>query len=169
MAPVSRSLPSTSVQLFKGQIGRQDQAGPFVGPADHLEEQFGPGLGEGHVAQLIQHEQVQAFQLPVQALQLALFPGFQQMRHQTGGRDKAHPPPLATGGISPSCAKSNCYPRGGRPLDRQPCRQGDRPGDRGAGAAGDACTNAKLPWRQLPGDYCGWLNQLGTLHAPREE
>lgn len=33
--------------LFKGQIGGDDQAGVFIGSADHIEEQFGPGLGEG--------------------------------------------------------------------------------------------------------------------------
>ena len=49
--------------LGKGQVGRHQQAGALIRPAHHLEEQLRPGLGEGHVAQLIQQEQVQPLQL----------------------------------------------------------------------------------------------------------
>ena len=36
--------------ILKGQIGSNYQAGLLVGSADHLEEQFGSGLAEGHIA-----------------------------------------------------------------------------------------------------------------------
>ena len=39
--------------LFKGQIGGDDQAGAFIRPADDIEEQFRPGLGERDVTELI--------------------------------------------------------------------------------------------------------------------
>jgi len=33
--------------LLKGQIGGDDQAGAFIGPADHIKEQFPPVLANG--------------------------------------------------------------------------------------------------------------------------
>ena len=39
--------------VFKGQIGRDDQTGAFIGPTDDIEEQFSPGLRERNVAQLV--------------------------------------------------------------------------------------------------------------------
>jgi hypothetical protein len=48
--------------VFKGQIGGHDQAGAFVSPADDLEEEFGTGLGKGHVSKLIENQQMLLFQ-----------------------------------------------------------------------------------------------------------
>ena len=71
--------------LFKGQIGGDDQAGAFIGPAHHVEEQFGPGLGERDVAEFVEEQHVQPLQLFVQPLQGFRLALFEQLRHQSGG------------------------------------------------------------------------------------
>ena len=63
--------------LLERQIGRDDQALPLVGLADHLEQQFRPGLGEGHVAQFVQDQQILPAQLLEHAFQSAILPGLQ--------------------------------------------------------------------------------------------
>ena len=57
--------------LREGQIGGRQQAGAFIRPAHHLEEQPGPGLGERDIAQLVEQQQVQPLQWLVQPLQRA--------------------------------------------------------------------------------------------------
>lgn len=42
--------------VLEGQVGGEDDALAFVRTADDLEEQLGAGLGEGHVAKLVEDE-----------------------------------------------------------------------------------------------------------------
>ena len=59
-APVSRSDPKISVHSSKGEVGG-DQDGPaFVALAEDLEEQFCPGGGQRHEAQLVDDEELEA-------------------------------------------------------------------------------------------------------------
>jgi hypothetical protein len=46
--------------LFEGQVGGQQHALPFIGAAEHFEEQLvrRRGLGEGHIAELVENKQV---------------------------------------------------------------------------------------------------------------
>ena len=69
--------------FFKGQIGGDDQAGAFIRPADHVEEQFRPGLGERDIAELVQNQNVEPFELFVQPLQGARLALFEQLGHQS--------------------------------------------------------------------------------------
>jgi hypothetical protein len=39
----------------------------FITTADYIEEEFGPGFGERHIAQFIQDQQIHSFELAMQA------------------------------------------------------------------------------------------------------
>jgi hypothetical protein len=80
------------------QVRRHQQARPLVRPADHLEQQLRPGLRERDIAELIEHQQVQALQLPVQALQRSLLALLQQLGDQPGDGEESHPPAQGAGG-----------------------------------------------------------------------
>ena len=43
----------------EGQIGRDDDRGAFVEPADEMEEQLTAGLGEWQVAKLVEDDEVE--------------------------------------------------------------------------------------------------------------
>ena len=49
--------------LLERQVGCDDDALLFIGPADDFEEQFRTGLGERDVAQFIQDQQIEAAEL----------------------------------------------------------------------------------------------------------
>ena len=49
--------------ILERQIGRDDQAVAFVGRGDHIEQEFRPGLAGGHVAQLVEDQEIQLAQL----------------------------------------------------------------------------------------------------------
>ena len=51
----------------------------LVAAADNVEEQFGPGLGEGDVAEFVQDEQVEPLQVLHEPFELAGLPGFQKL------------------------------------------------------------------------------------------
>ncbi|OQC04779.1 MAG: hypothetical protein BWX79_02426 [Alphaproteobacteria bacterium ADurb.Bin100] len=84
--------------LLEGQVGGHDQAGALVGPADHVEEQLRAGLGEGHIAQFVQHEQIQPLQLLLKPLQLPVLPLLQELGDEAGGGEEAHAAALLAGG-----------------------------------------------------------------------
>ena len=63
--------------LLEGEVGGEHEAVLFVCPADHLEEEFGAGLGERHIAQLIEEQEMKALQLFVEALEPSFVPAFQ--------------------------------------------------------------------------------------------
>ena len=74
-APVSRSDPKTSVYSSKGS----DQDGAsLVALAEDLEEEFCPGAGQWDEAQLVDDQQVQPRQLPLEVEQPPLVPGLHQ-------------------------------------------------------------------------------------------
>ena len=91
--------------LLEGQVGGDQQAGALVGAGHHLEEELGAHLGKRHVAQLVQHEQLLAFQLFVKTLQGALLAALQQLGHQGGDRGEAHAASLGAGGAVPRAAR----------------------------------------------------------------
>ncbi len=45
--------------VFERQVRRHDQAVPFVGGGDDVEQQFGSGLAGGNVAQFIEDQQIE--------------------------------------------------------------------------------------------------------------
>ena len=55
----------------------------LVTPAEDLEQQFGPGGRQRHVAQLIDDQQPIASELPVQAQEAPLVSRFQQLMDQS--------------------------------------------------------------------------------------
>ncbi len=62
--------------FFEGQVGRKDQALAFVSAAGHFEEEFGAGLGEGNVAELVEDEQVECLDALEQAFQFTVLTRF---------------------------------------------------------------------------------------------
>jgi len=47
----------------EGQVGGDDDGSALVEPADQMEEQLSAGLGEGEVAELVEHDKVEAGQV----------------------------------------------------------------------------------------------------------
>ena len=84
--------------FVEGQIGGNHDGAPLVALAEDLEEQLGPGAGQGDKAQFVDDQQVQAGQLPLEVEQASLVPGVRQFVHQGSGRGEAHRhSPLADG------------------------------------------------------------------------
>src|SRR6202023_949692 len=46
--------------VAKGQIGRDDDRGALIEPADQMKEQLAAGLSEGQVAELVENDEVHA-------------------------------------------------------------------------------------------------------------
>ncbi len=63
-----RSLPMISAHSSKGRVGGHHKAGALICAGDHLKEEFGAHLGEGHVAQLVQNQEMLAPLLTAQRL-----------------------------------------------------------------------------------------------------
>ena len=84
--------------VFKGQIGRNNKAGAFIGSRDHIEEQFGPGFGERHIPQFIEDQQVVPLQLLEHPLELTFFAGLQESGYQAGDGKEPDLSALAAGG-----------------------------------------------------------------------
>ena len=77
--------------LFKGQVCGDQEADTFVSTADHIEQEFGPGFGEGHEAQFVEDDQVLAFQLLVETVKGSVLPALQQMGDQARDGEEASP------------------------------------------------------------------------------
>jgi hypothetical protein len=79
----------------------QREAGPFVSAGHHIEEQLGPGLRERDIAEFIEDEQIEPFELFVEPLERPVFAHLQQQGDQR--RDGGEPHPLArrAGGEAP--------------------------------------------------------------------
>ena len=58
--------------LVERQIGGHQDGAPLVALGEDLEEQFRPGAGQGHEAQLVDDQQVEAGQLPLEVEQPSL-------------------------------------------------------------------------------------------------
>ena len=63
--------------LLEGEVGGEHEALLLVRSTDHLEEEFGAGLGEGHISQLIEEQEMKALQLFVETLESSFLPAFQ--------------------------------------------------------------------------------------------
>jgi len=74
--------------LVERQIAGDDGRAALVALAEHLEQQFGAGLGQRHVAELVDYQKFVAGKLVLQAEQTFLVPGFDQFVHH-GSRARA--------------------------------------------------------------------------------
>ncbi len=83
--------------LVEGQIGGDQGGTPLVAQGDRLEQQLGPGLGEGHEAEFVDDQQLVAGNLLLQAEKAALVAGLHQRIDQRGGRREANGEPLLAG------------------------------------------------------------------------
>ena len=63
--------------LLEREVRGKHEAVLLVCPADHLEEELGAGLGERHIAELIEEQEMKALQLFVEALEPSFLPAFQ--------------------------------------------------------------------------------------------
>ena len=72
VAPVSKPVKEGAGESFgaedfcpflEGQVGGKHEAMMLIGPADDLEEQFGPRLGEGDISQFINDQQMDSLEL----------------------------------------------------------------------------------------------------------
>ena len=61
--------------LVEREIGGYEDGAPLVALAEDLEEEFSPGGGQGDEAQLINDQQPEAGQLPLQVEQRSFVPG----------------------------------------------------------------------------------------------
>ena len=84
--------------LIEGQVGGHHDGTPLVALAEYLEEQFSAGAGEGHEAQLVDDQQVEPGELPLQIEQPPLVPGLHQLVDQAGGGGETH-------GVVSACRK----------------------------------------------------------------
>ena len=84
--------------LVEGKVGGDQDGASFVALAEDLEEQFRAGGGQRHEAQLVDDEQIEAGQLPLQVEQSAVVPGLHQFVDQGRGGGETHRhSPLAGG------------------------------------------------------------------------
>ena len=68
--------------LVEGQIGGHQDGAPLVALGEDPEEQFRPGAGQGHEAQFVDDQQIQAGELPLYMEQPALIPGLHEFVDQ---------------------------------------------------------------------------------------
>ena len=76
--------------FLEGQVRGYQGRAALVALAEHLEEQLGAGLRQGHEAQFIDDEQFVAGDLLLEAEQLFLVAGLDQLADQCGGSGEAH-------------------------------------------------------------------------------
>ena len=84
--------------LIKGKIAGQQGGAAFVTLAEHLEQEFGAGLGERHEAKFVDNQQLVFGQLLLEAQQAFLVPGLDQLVDQGRRRDKADGEAFLAGG-----------------------------------------------------------------------
>ena len=61
--------------VLERQVGGQNQTGSFISTADDFKQQFGPGLGERDVTELIEDDQMLFVEPFEETLQLSVLPG----------------------------------------------------------------------------------------------
>ena len=84
--------------LVEGKIAGQQGGAASVALAEHLEQEFGAGLGERHEAEFVDDQQAVFSQLFLEAQQALLVPGLDQLVDQGRRRDEAHGEAFLTGG-----------------------------------------------------------------------
>ena len=70
--------------LLEWQVRRDDDARPFVGRRDHVEEQLAAQLAGWDVAQLVEDQQVKLRELDFHVHHVTFLTGFHQLRNQFG-------------------------------------------------------------------------------------
>src|SRR5579859_2374477 len=80
------------------QIAGYEDRGPLIASAEHLEQELRAGLGQRHVAELIDDQELVAGELLVQAQQPFLVAGFHELMHQSGGGGEPDRESLLAGG-----------------------------------------------------------------------
>ena len=80
--------------LVEGQVGGDQDGASFVALAEDLEEEFRAGGGPGDEAQLVDDQQSEAGQLPLQGEQAPFVPGLHEFVDQGRGGGKAYGHPL---------------------------------------------------------------------------
>jgi len=68
----------------KGQVGSHQDRALLVALAEDFKQQFGAGLGEGHVAQFVDYQELDLAQLRLQAQQRLFIAGLDQSIDQKG-------------------------------------------------------------------------------------
>jgi len=91
--------------IFEGQVGGDNEALPFVGAADDIEQKLGARFGKGDISEFVQDEDVLALQLRQEALKLPVFPLFQEFGHQLHYGIEASLLALGAGGEAEGCCQ----------------------------------------------------------------
>ena len=103
--------------LVERQIAGDDGGAALVALGEHLEQQLGAGLGERHIAEFVDDQQLVAGELALQAQQPLLVAGLDQLVDQGGRGGEADREALLAGGQSQpegnvaSCRCRYCRPR----------------------------------------------------------
>ena len=84
--------------LVEGQVGGDQDGAPLVALAEDLEEEFRPGGGPGDEAQLVDDQQPEAGQLPLEVEQAPFVPGLHEFVDQGRGGGEAYGHSLLAGG-----------------------------------------------------------------------
>jgi hypothetical protein len=84
--------------LVERQVAGDDGRASLIALGEHLEEQFGAGLGERHVAKFVDDQQLVAGDLALQAQQPLLVASLDQFVDQGGGGGEADREALLAGG-----------------------------------------------------------------------
>jgi hypothetical protein len=86
--------------LLEGQVGGQDETLSLIGSADHLEEEFGAGLGKGYVPQFVEDQYMEFLQTTKEPLELTVLPCFEKLGDEPGDGDEAYAFALCARGVS---------------------------------------------------------------------
>ena len=98
-----QSLRATHLRpTLERQVRRNNQTLTLISPADDLKQQFRTSFAERHIPQFIKDQQVLFFKLVQQSLQLTIFPGFQQLCHQSCTAEESNFIALT------ACGKAQC-------------------------------------------------------------
>ena len=82
--------------FLKGQVGGEHEAVMLVGAAYDLEEQFGPGLGEGYISQFIDDQQMESLELFLQSLKCSFLTALHELSDKVCGCVEANFSALGT-------------------------------------------------------------------------
>ena len=141
---------AAGVSLFRIKVGGHQDRAPLVALAEHLEEQFRSGGGQGHEAQFVDNQQAEAGQLPLQVEQPSLVSGSQR---------SALPPLFTTGARRPSAVSQPVYFAAMALLDRRACRMVAESGGPGWK---QPCLRPRLETPTICSSGGGWKTRLKT-------
>ena len=76
--------------LDEGQVGGHQDRSTLVTLAEHLEEQLGASLGQGHETQFVDDQKLESCEPSLQVEQTPFVPGLDQLVNQSSGGGEAH-------------------------------------------------------------------------------